>query len=213
MHPIRKGDMPIRRRQRDERPCRSRSGVTLFEMLVVLALLVVAASIAWPAVEGSFQTARLRNAADRLRTVWSEARLEAMRTGTIHEFRYESGGPTYQVRSWASLATAPAETAAPERPHNDFEAAFAETALPPGVTFATGMQDIDQRAGLTAAVTGANVAAEGNYSPPILFYPDGTTVDAVVFLQNERNLYIRVALRSLTGISRMSGVLTVDELE
>lgn len=190
----------------------SRSGLTLFEMVLVLGLLVALAAIAWPAVEGSFENARLRNAADKVRAVWSTARLEAMRTGTIHEFRYEPGGSTYQVRLWDGVAPE-ATGAETELPQDDLEAALSDDVLPPGVTFAAGPQVVDERAGLVAAVVGANAGAEGNYSPPVVFYADGTTSDAVVYLKNERNLYVRVALRGLTGISRTSDLLTVDELE
>ena len=45
------------------------------------------------------------------------------------------------------------------------------------------------------------VAVEG-WSPPVLFYPDGTASDASVLLSNERGLTLRVTLRGLTGIAR-----------
>jgi hypothetical protein len=187
-------------------------------VLLVLALLAAVSAIAWPAVEGSFASSRLRTAADMVRAVWSEARLEAMRTGVIHEFRYQDGGSAYLVRSWAATAdpaAAPppaADATATVEPVSDFEAAFTKNVLPEDVTFAVGTQLIDQRASLTAAVAGANVAAEGVYSPPILFYPDGTTVDAVVHLKNEQGLYVRIALRGLTGAARLSELLSADEL-
>jgi hypothetical protein len=45
-----------------------------------------------------------------------------------------------------------------------------------------------------------------NWSPPILFKPDGTTSDASVVLQNDRGETIRVTLRGLTGIASASEV-------
>lgn len=195
-------------------------GFTLFEMLLVLALLVALAGIAWPAIEGSFTSARLRTAADKIRTVWSEARLEAMRTGTIHEFRYVEEGRRFRVRPWTAevLATATVISAQAslddeaQMPQGDMEAAFSEDVLPDDITFAAGMQGIDQRASITAQAAGANLGVEGTLSSPILFYPDGTTSDAVVHLKNEDNLFIRIALRGLTGISRASRLLTTEEL-
>jgi hypothetical protein len=139
-----------------------------------------------------------------------------MRTGVVHEFRYQDEGPTYLARSWAAAAepTTPAAdpSASAAEPIGDFEATFTRNVLPGGVTFVVGTQQIDQRATMTAAIAGANVDAEGSYSPPILFYPDGTTVDAVVHLKNEQGVYVRIALRGLTGISRVSELLSADQL-
>jgi len=52
----------------------------------------------------------------------------------------------------------------------------------------------------------AAVAAEGGWSQPIMFYPDGTTSDASVLVANSSDETIRVTLRGLTGISRASQV-------
>jgi Tfp pilus assembly protein FimT len=189
-------------------------------MVLVLALLVAIGAVAWPAINGSFSGARLRSAADRIRTAWSEARLEAMRTGTIHEFRYQEGARKFRVRAWTAESLATVDVASPQasltqdplEPQGDFEAAFSQDTLPDDITFEVGTQNIDQRATLTAQAAGANVGAETMLSAPILFYPDGTTTDAVLHLKNDDNRYIRLALRGLTGISRASRLLTVDEL-
>jgi hypothetical protein len=52
--------------------------------------------------------------------------------------------------------------------------------------------------------------AEGAWSQPILFHPDGTTSDATLVLTNEEQVSIRVTLRGLTGISQ---TVDVDEVE
>jgi Tfp pilus assembly protein FimT len=190
-------------------------------MVLVLALLVAIGAIAWPAINGAFSGARLRSAADRIRTAWSEARLEAMRTGTIHEFRYQESARKYRVRAWTAETLGAVDAASPQasltqdplEPQGDFEAAFSQDTLPDDITFELGTQNIDQRATLTAQAAGANVGAETMFSAPILFYPDGTTTDAVLHLKNKDNRYIRLALRGLTGISRTSRLLTLDELD
>jgi len=189
-------------------------GVTIFEMLLVLALLVAMAALAWPAIENSFVQARLRAAADKIRSQWSEARLEAMRSGIVQEFRHQDEGNTYQFRSWSSLTT-PTEQAS-STSGSDEEAPLspmgAENQLPEGITFATGSLASDTRVLTTAAASGANADIEGLYSAPILFYPDGTTVDATIYLKTEQGLYLRIVLRGLTGLSRVSDPLTVEEL-
>ena len=49
---------------------------------------------------------------------------------------------------------------------------------------------------------------------PVLFYPDGTTSDARVVLTNQyERLFVVVSLRSLTGMTRVSNLLSSDELQ
>ncbi len=48
----------------------------------------------------------------------------------------------------------------------------------------------------------------------MLFYPDGTTSDARVALTNDdRNFFVVVSLRSLTGIAKVSELVTANEVE
>ncbi|NLF73363.1 MAG: hypothetical protein GX575_30365, partial [Candidatus Anammoximicrobium sp.] len=47
--------------------------------------------------------------------------------------------------------------------------------------------------------------------PPIVFYPDGSTSDASVLLTNER-CFVQVALRGLTGMVRVSELISSEEL-
>src|SRR5215208_6937487 len=58
-----------------------RRGMTLVELLVVLALLVVIGSIVVPVFTGSFASVRLRRAGDQVLTRWSQARARAIESG------------------------------------------------------------------------------------------------------------------------------------
>jgi hypothetical protein len=42
-------------------------------------------------------------------------------------------------------------------------------------------------------------AGSGGALKPILFYPDGTSQDAIITLQNQKQAMIEVQLRGLTG--------------
>jgi Tfp pilus assembly protein FimT len=53
--------------------------------------------MAWPQLEKTFSGQRLRKAADIVRTAWSKARVEAMRTSSIRVFRYEISGNRYRI--------------------------------------------------------------------------------------------------------------------
>ena len=50
------------------------------------------------------------------------------------------------------------------------------------------------------------------YTPPILFYPDGTSTSTRVTLANKRQRDVIVQLRGLSGVAEVSDVLTVAEL-
>jgi prepilin-type N-terminal cleavage/methylation domain-containing protein len=50
--------------RRTRRVCRRRHGLTLIEMMLVLALIVVLASFCWPAINRAFASQRLKKSAD-----------------------------------------------------------------------------------------------------------------------------------------------------
>src|SRR4051795_7163201 len=83
------------------RPNVSRSGrergVTLVEVCLVLALLVVIAAIAIPAMGGAFSRASLRGGCDTLRAAWSKARMVAIQKGQTYVFRCEPKGGRFQI--------------------------------------------------------------------------------------------------------------------
>ena len=63
----------VRRKRRD--------GLTLIEILLVLAIVIMVAALALPAMNGTFDAQRLTRAADMVRSDWSRARVEAIRSG------------------------------------------------------------------------------------------------------------------------------------
>jgi hypothetical protein len=75
----------------------ARPAFTLIEVILTLCLLVIISAMAWPQLEKTFSSQRLRKAADIVRTQWSKARIEAMRTGSIRVFRYQISGNRYRI--------------------------------------------------------------------------------------------------------------------
>lgn len=210
-------------------PNRTRDGFTLVEVLLVLTVLVIISALAWPALRGPLDNLELRQAAESVRVVWSDARLQAMTTGQIHVFRYQPLGGQYQVEAWtgidAALEASDAETPLVETLPGKIER------LPEGVWFAGGLTDVDRRAeqaaansleaesatGPLLAESGPTATAEGDqptaaWTTPILFYPDGTTSTAQITLQNEFARFVTLRLRGLTGASRASDLQTHDEV-
>ena len=82
-------------------PRTDRRAVTLIEVLLVLALLVVLASMTWPALDRPMANQRLRKAADRVRTAWTRARIDAMSTGQTILFQCTLESDQYTIQSQA----------------------------------------------------------------------------------------------------------------
>jgi hypothetical protein len=87
-----------------------------------------------------------------------------------------------------------------------------ETVLPESDSFPGGQSAVNDAASGERRV---NVLQDqgGTWSQPILFFPDGSSSQATVVLRNDVNLYLRVTLRSLTGVARASAVMTREELD
>ncbi len=202
---------------------RPRTGLSLLEMMLVLAVLVAAAAVALPALHGPMSDQRLRKAADLVLAQWSRARLEAMKSGQMQVFRYEIGTEYYQVQprfdgSFLLEGSADAQRLmTPDMLQNpgpdgrDSLLGVAGQRLPSGATFFAGRTDTDARM-MQLQSEDPNVILSGTAAQPIVFYPDGTATQAVLVLTNER-FFVQLRLRGLTGLGRASGLLTVEEIE
>jgi prepilin-type N-terminal cleavage/methylation domain-containing protein len=178
-------------------------GLTLVEVILVLALLVVIGGVSAPLLEGSFSRAGLQNGADMLRGAWGRARLAAMESGSTHVFRYEIRGSRYLISSFDSLGTAaepPPENSDVRRDPSDL-IRLGQNRLPDGIVFAAG--DIAASTQVEALL---GQLPAGAWSAPILFHVNGTTSDASLVLANDSENTIRVTLRGLTGISNAGDV-------
>ncbi|MBN1855002.1 MAG: hypothetical protein JW829_19870 [Pirellulales bacterium] len=188
-----------------------RPAITLFELLLVLVLLCVVFAIAWPAIEGSFESTRLRSAADQVQAAWSEARLNAMQSGMPHLFRYQSDSQEYSVARWDWNLTA--DDPAAEQGFSAEDSGSAKNdSLPADIVFSSGEVASDQRTALVLTSAAEQGFVDAIAAAPIVFFPDGTTSDAAVLLKNKRGLLIRVTVRGLTGVTRISRVMTPQEM-
>jgi prepilin-type N-terminal cleavage/methylation domain-containing protein len=176
---------------------RQRSGYTLFEVMLVLAILVAVGAVAAPVFRQSFEVERLRKGADTLRTAWSKARVQAMSTGLTHIFQFEYAAGQFVVAPWEEGAALVQTTTT--------NAVQRTGQLPDGIVFYAAEKLAEERAA-TVEETGAQQA------PQIFFYPDGTTSTAQVMLSNQTDRFVKVFLRGLTGVPNIGEVVTADEL-
>ena len=194
-----------------------RKGFTLLEMLLVLAIIVAIAALAAPAMRGLIQSARLRAAADTVRTEWTRAHVKAMKTGRIQVYRYELGGAKYSVQPWIAGDDA-IESSAPTTAGFEVADETQDSAnvgegheLPQGTMFVAGDAAAESRSMAIEQTAMDSTQFESEWSRPILFYPDGTTSDAFVVVANENKVGIQVNLRGMTGTATLSEVMKLEE--
>lgn len=200
----------------NRRPKIAQAGFTLLELTLVLALLVVAAAMVWPALEKPLASERLRHGADKVRSEWTRTRVRAMTTGTPHVFRYVPLTNQYQVEIWSGAesqieAASLADFGLAQQPAVVAQG-IGEKGLPDGVVFDANQTLQDTRAMLVGADGMQSQMGQAQWSDPIYFFPDGTTSTARLLLHNELELYVVLDLRGLTGVVTVSPVLTADEL-
>lgn len=201
--------MPYVRSPRD-----NRHGMTLIEVVLVVAVLVVIASLASPSLLGMMETQKLRKSGEVMRGAFAKTRLTAMKTGRIQMFRYQYDSGTYAVEPWfASDDMLESNDLQPTLPGmlpaaaTNVASSGRPTELPEGVIFLAGETLSDNRSSEIDAALAQQLARETVWSPPILFYPDGTTSDARVVLANKKRQVIEVTLRGITGMAQ-AGELT-----
>lgn len=188
--------------------------------MLVLAVLVLIAAIAWPLLDGPFAGQRLRKGADQFRAACGESRVEAMSTGLIHALTYQPESGSYRLAQWegaemavegeAGSAAAAGGGAVPL--DYGYGGLSSDRALPETIFFVAGQSEVNARAEDALATHEEGQQLAPDWSQPILFYPDGTTSSARVILRNEYGRFIVVELRGLTGVATVSDFLTEEQL-
>ena len=200
---------------------RAKAGITLLEIVIVLALLVILAGVATPVFSGVIRRQRLKSAAESVRAEWMRAHIQAMKTGRIHVYRFQSGDRHFEIIPWvgaddalesslnADTATTSGMSTASGTAAGGVE--FADgPGLPEGVIFVGGNAQADSRGlSIEEALGGSG---DGGWGAPILFYPDGTASDAFVVVANDSQEAVRVDLRGLTGLATVTDVSQLDQL-
>jgi Tfp pilus assembly protein FimT len=211
-----------------------RSGLTLFELILVLIILVTLAAIAFPTLEAMVSSRRLQQSAERLQNELLEARVEAMKTGQAQVFRATINGNTYTIEPWLSgnedsdasagatvmSASGVVET---ERTSTGQVALSSISAdgdakqLDNDVQFMGIETLVDarnaleiQKSGETVPMAGVGTAVSGGISSPLLVYPDGSSTTAQIILADSRGRRMAIQLRGVTGRSSIVRLATVD---
>ena len=184
----------------------SRDAFTLLELLIVLAVLAGMAALSWPAVSGLLAKSEIRSAAKQVRAALTRARLDAMESGTVHQFRYQAGTGRFEIAAVTGPANEGPESGL-SGPVDREASENAENTLPSGVCFESpgGYED-----GLGFAKP-AVLPGEERWSAPLLFFPNGRTSSAKLRLRGRRDYSLQLSLRGVTGTVTLGKLEQAEE--
>ncbi len=166
---------------------------------MVLAVLVMITALAIPSVNTVFSGQQLRSAADVVRARLAEARVKAIETGDVYGLFYMPGQGNYFVAPM---------TQGFRTMQSGVQPSVQQRLLENEIVFAVGESIQDSR----SVDALSRSTQEYGVMRPVLFYPDGTSQDAAVLLQNKRGALIQINLRGLTGTSSKTRILDPDEV-
>ncbi len=199
-----------------------RTAVTLFELLLVLALLVAVAGIAIPTFESMIGSRRLGQSIEKLQNEIMAGRVTAMRTGQAQVIRMTLQGQVYSIAPWLGgseaqdasagatvmqsgqiIQTQPASGGAVLAS----EASGSTKQLGEGVQFSAVETLVDSRNALAIQQAGGTVPTDvgssqgdgSGLSSPLLLYPDGSCTTAQIILADSKGRRMAIQLRGVTG--------------
>jgi prepilin-type N-terminal cleavage/methylation domain-containing protein len=193
-------------------PQHLRQGFSLFELMVVLAIMLLLAGFAAPEFMENVRIGRVIEAAEDARSVVASARLYAIEYGVDYHVRYEVGGN-------AAVAM-PAEPG-PQLSNNysedptDNRKRLKAVILNEDLKFnaldgeAVGGESLD--AADFQSLEEAGDFAQRTWSAPITFRPDGSASDATFRVMDEQGRQSEISVRGLTGAVRVTSVFTKDD--
>jgi prepilin-type N-terminal cleavage/methylation domain-containing protein len=180
-----------------------RSGFTLLELLLVLAVLILVAALSLPSLEAWYQGHRLQQGLDQVREHWIKGRTQAMEEGRPYRFGYTLNGGVYRlapdyVENWPEfegVAAGPLESAVGQP-----EGLIVEDQLPQGVVF------YDWEGSQPGLGQGNSAWSRDS----IVFWPDGTArlagadgqerSQTFVIIRDRTGRAKQLHLRALTGV-------------
>ena len=200
-----------------------RSAVTLFELLLVLAILVAMAGVAIPTFASLVGSRRLGESIVKLSNEIMAGRVTAMRTGQAQVMRMTLQGKDYSIAPWlggseaqdASAGATIMQSGQVIQTQSTTGGGAVSTSSQPGstkqllegVSFSSVETLIDSRNAIAIQQSGGTVSTDGGssqgdgsgLSSPLLLYPDGSCTTAQIILVDEKGRRMAIQIRGVTG--------------
>jgi prepilin-type N-terminal cleavage/methylation domain-containing protein len=165
-----------------------RPGYTLLEIILVLAIIVILAAVAYPSVEGMYTGVRLRAGVDGLRGAMMQARAHAMDEAEPYRFAIAPGQGNYRVAPENGAYWGGSGSPTPADPINP--PFVLEESLPKGIRFT-----------LNGAGGDSGSTDQGGWADVVTFLPDGSaTQDVQIAVQAPGVRPLVLRLRAMTGV-------------
>ena len=174
------------------------------ELMVVLAVLLAFATIVTPSMMRLYADHQLKSAVEDVCVKLASCRVQAIDTGLIYQFRFEPDGQRYVVLPYELEEEAAGDQAAPQ----EIEPRRFSGQIPEKMTFHSASEYAAPAERLTEEwLTGlpdAATLADAAWSPPLLFFADGTAMDAAFEIADQKQQFVRLSVRGVTGAVKTS---------
>jgi prepilin-type N-terminal cleavage/methylation domain-containing protein len=167
---------------------KQRSGFTLFESIVVLVVLLVAAGLAVPTLRGLAGGTPLNAASDMVKSSWAQARSRAISEGRPYRFAIKDNSGEFRVAPdspefWDGAGSSAPSSGSSQPP------LILEDKLPGDIRFLSGPDSGPSGGG-----------GSGEWSNPIVFLPDGNAQqDATISFGQGGGQPVVLQLQGSTG--------------
>ena len=204
----------------------NRAAFTMLELLLVLGVVVVIMAVAWPNVLRLTRQQTLLDCSEKVRSLAASARVHAIESGLVYQFRYEPGGRHFVAvpfeREFESVGPNARGTGSALGRFSK-----ASGTLPEGVKFAAATPLNPTSSGSSTTGSGGSSSTglgqklpssvlsglpdagkleSVSWSGPILFQPDGSAFDAVLDLVDRHNQRVTLRIRGVTGAVSLSRI-------
>ena len=216
---------------------------TLIEIMLVLAILMVIASLSLQFTSGVLANYRVKQSSEDIRAEWTRLRVKSMEDGHVYCFRFSYGNNQYRVDRVLDVHFS-AKFDSPDRARYNNDDQILDKTIDPDELSEQDyfLPDPDSElpelpvgfSRSTKLPTGCFFAdcyvapdARGRYyegpsnysfnstswSKPILFYPDGTTSTATILIKNNKSRCVEMHLRGLTGTVSIGAVGSINSYD
>ncbi len=172
-----------------------RRGYTLFELIVVVALIVVLAGLAIPSIESMYSDSKLQAAVDQVGGKWAQMRTRAILEGRPYRFAVGANGSDFRVAPDDGQYWGGGDAAAPSG--SEAPPLVVEDSLPRGIQFT---QADTASVNPYDALNPPPSSSSGAWNTVAVFLPDGTAQQDVEMVFRMPNCApVALKLRALTG--------------